>query len=183
MLRYPCVMPWGGARDQNMLGSWNLVCYLCPDLNLQLCARVTPGSCPGVGLGLEIYKGPSDLTLHFILVFLLEVITWIPFMLGSLNLICFLPRPKHSALCLSCLLDHTLGGVRGPRGRLIWTHMSSMLMFFKSSYPNNHLSGSSHIWVIGTLEGWLSFLSGAKGQNLRYLKVCFFPNLSFMKRI
>ena len=30
--------------------------------------------------------------------FLLEVITWVPFMLGNLNLVCYLPRSKHSTL-------------------------------------------------------------------------------------
>ena len=48
------------------LGGYNLVYLLCwevelwyatyPDLNLQLCARVTPGSFPGVGLGLRMYN-------------------------------------------------------------------------------------------------------------------------------
>ena len=48
--------------------SWNLVCYLChilrykvvilfatyPDLNIQLCATVTPGSWPGIALGVKL---------------------------------------------------------------------------------------------------------------------------------
>ena len=38
-----------------MLGSWTLVCYL-PRPNLQLYARFAPGLCPGVGLGVKIYK-------------------------------------------------------------------------------------------------------------------------------
>ena len=55
---------------------------LTPRPNLQLFARVAPASCPGVGLGVKMYHR-SDFTLTFMSTFLLEVITWVPFMLGS----------------------------------------------------------------------------------------------------
>ena len=48
-----------------------------PDLNLLLCAVA-----PGVGPGVKMYNR-LDFTLTSI--FLLEVITWVPFMLGSLK--------------------------------------------------------------------------------------------------
>ena len=57
-----------------------------PGLNLQLSARVATGSCPGMGLGVKMYNR-SDFAFKFILiftsVFLLEVITLVPLMLGS----------------------------------------------------------------------------------------------------
>ena len=39
------------------------------DLNLQLCARIAPGSCHGVGLGLMVlgFNGTSTLVGHFML--------------------------------------------------------------------------------------------------------------------
>ena len=53
----------------------------------------------------------SKFTLTFTSAFFLEVITLVPSMLGSLNLVCCLPRPKTSTL-LELPLDHLLGGVR-----------------------------------------------------------------------
>ena len=41
--------------------------------------------------------------------------------------------------------------------------MSSMLKFFKISYLNYGLSGSSQIWTTGTLEGWFSFHDRSEG--------------------
>ena len=57
---------------------------------MRLAPRTTPSSLcysclwvmPGVGLGIKMYN-KSDFTLRFRSAFLLEVIIWIPFMLGS----------------------------------------------------------------------------------------------------
>ena len=55
-----------------------------PDLNFLLFARVAPGSCPGVGLGVEM-NNRSDFILTFMSSFLLEVIIWVPFYAGKLK--------------------------------------------------------------------------------------------------
>ena len=44
------------------------------------------------------------------------------------------------------LLGHALGGVRCQKGRL---------KCFKTSYVNNHIPESIHIWIIGTLEAFI----------------------------
>ena len=56
------------------------------------------------------------------------------------------------------------------------------LKFLKWVYLNNHPSESTHIWVMGTLEGLLTFhgfwpQGGAGGENLGHPKkvlYCFF---------
>ena len=57
-------------------------CAIHPELNLQLCARVAPRSCPEMGLGIKMYSRSGftfKFTLTFMSMFLLEVITWVPF--------------------------------------------------------------------------------------------------------
>ena len=70
--------------------------------------------CPEVGLGIKMYNR-SDFTFRFTLTFtsafLLKNNIWVPFMLGSWNLIYYLPRPKPFTQCQSCL--SVWGEVRG----------------------------------------------------------------------
>ena len=58
-------MPWCGVRGQNELQvklgyllrqDVAILFATYPDLNLQLCATVIPGSCPGIGLGFKMYN-------------------------------------------------------------------------------------------------------------------------------
>ena len=69
-----------------MLGSRNLVCYL-PRLK-PLTVLELPWVMPRGGVGVKMYNRSDftfKVTLTFMSEFLLEVITWVPFMLGSLK--------------------------------------------------------------------------------------------------
>ena len=118
-----------------MLGSY--IWYaIHPELNLQLCARVAPRSCPGVGLGVKMYNR-SGFTFKFILTFmstfLLEVITCVPFS-TSFKLI-VLSRCMKSGIChtIEKNLHHDLFCYYRKRAR----HLSHCTLCFEKCFQDH----------------------------------------------
>ena len=108
-----------------------------------------------------MFKYTFKFTLTFTSMFLLEIITWIPYILGSWNLVCYLPRPKLQ-LCARVAPGSSLGvrqGVQSVGAFVYFGHMSSLLgVFFVFLFKRNVNIFFYLLFVTGYFALWWHYV-------------------------
>ena len=123
------------------------------------------------GLWVSMTQSWSDFTLTFTSAFLLEIITWVPFFLGSWNLLCYIIcTDLNLQLCLDLPLGHAHLSFN------LFVHFSSSpIKLFDTDFSAPMRAHLQTLYTPG--EGWLKYILYKKTwcRDLFGLLVSIFP--------